>query len=251
MTTTTEVKQPVSDGTVARANNNPEPRLEAVHTMVAQMGEATALMVRDAVASVLLLEETDLRAEEIAIRDDDVDRWDEETEREILQIFATCPPRSQRTARQISAALKVTRDYERIGDHAVNIAKTAHRIRYANLRYLPYIELERFGAMVCQMIRSVTEAYAGRNAAAARAVLAADDEVDVFYKEATRELRMAMMDVGGTPDRVLFCSHLLFVCHYLERIGDHCCNIAERIIAAEEGMAKSRVPERSRRLPRN
>jgi phosphate transport system protein len=252
MTTTTGQYVTTDGGSGPAARNaEGEARLQAVHTMIGRMGEVTARMVRDAVASVLSLEETDRKAEEIAVRDDDVDRWDEEAEREILQIFATAPPRSQRAARMIGATLKVTRDYERIGDHAVNIAKTAHRVRYANLRYLPYLDLERFGEMVCAMITAVTDAYTRRDTAAARAVIADDDEVDVFYREATRELRAAMTEVGSTPDRVLFCSHLLFVCHYLERIGDHCCNIAERILAAEEGIAKSRVPERSRRLPRN
>jgi phosphate transport system protein len=167
-----------------------------------------------------------------------------------LRLLALQQPVMAYDLRFVGSAMKVVTDFERIGDHAVNIAKVAHRIRYAGIAYEPIVDFPRFQDIVCRMLADVTVAFANRDTMAAEAVIALDDEADVFYKETVRELRLAMTDGRVSSGRVLLCSHLLFVAHYLERIGDHSCNIAERILFMEKGKRPARPGERARTMTR-
>ncbi|GAB4458916.1 MAG: phosphate signaling complex protein PhoU [Armatimonadaceae bacterium] len=213
--------------------------MERLHQKIVEMGITTRQMVADAVDAVMTQRNTDERAEEIAERDDIVDRLDREAEWDALHLLALPHRIQSANLRFVGSAMKIITDMERIGDHAVNIAKAAHRIRYAGIPYEPIIDLPRFSELVCTMIEKTTQAYAEKDADLAREVIAADTEVDIFYKETRRELYSLMQEAYGNGSRVLLCSHLLFVAHYLERIGDHCTNIAERIVYAEQG---KRVP---------
>lgn len=228
----------------------PRPRLDAgilaLQEKVVRMGTTTEQMVRDAMDAVLTLRDTEFRANEIAERDNIVDELDQQVEWEALRLLALQQPVMAYDLRYVGSAMKVVTDLERIGDHAVNIAKVAHRIRYAGITYEPLVDFPRFRDIVCRMLSEVTVAFANRDTSAAEAVIALDDEADVFYKEAVRELRLSMTDGHVSSGRILLCSHLLFVAHYLERIGDHSCNIAERILFMEKGKRPPRSAERAR-----
>lgn len=215
-----------------------------------RMGTTTEQMVRDAMDSVLTPQDTDQCAIEIAERDNVVDELDQQVEWDALRLLALQQPVMAYDLRFVGSAMKVVTDLERIGDHAVNIAKVAHRIRYAGVAYEPIVDFPRFRDIVCRMLSEVTVAFANRDTAAAEAVIALDDEADVFYKETVRELRLSMTDGRVPPGRILLCSHLLFIAHYLERIGDHSCNIAERILFMEKGKRPTRPGERARAMTR-
>ena len=53
-----------------------------------------------------------------------------------------------------------------------------------------------------------------------------DEEVDEHYQSLFRELLTYMME---DPRTISACAHLLFVAKNLERVGDHCTNIAEEV----------------------
>ncbi|MCD6215330.1 MAG: phosphate transport system regulatory protein PhoU, partial [Candidatus Desulfofervidus sp.] len=50
--------------------------------------------------------------------------------------------------------------------------------------------------------------------------------IDALFDQVRRELMIMI----GNPRYIANTSHLLFVALHLERIGDHACNIASRII---------------------
>jgi phosphate transport system protein len=65
-------------------------------------------------------------------------------------------------------------------------------------------------------------------------VIADDDEIDVLYSVARRDLMRSMQEDTAT---VPLASSLLFVIHYLERLGDHAVGIAEQTVYLETGHA--------------
>ena len=93
----------------------------------------------------------------------------------------------------------------------------AERLAEAKVGYLPLIDIPRMGEIAQRLVQAAVSAIACRDADAAHAASALDDELDILYKEAQRELRARLLE---EPQNVPLISHLLFVTHYLERIGD-------------------------------
>lgn len=222
-----------------------DEELAQLEARLCAMGDAAADMLEDA-ARALTHGDAAL-AQAVVDRDAHIDDLDRAVEEGALLLVARQQPVAS-DLRLLGAALKITTDVERIGDHAVNIARVALRLKAAGLDYAPLVDLPRMAEMAVSMVRAVTRSLADRDLAAARAVVRRDDELDILYKEAQRELRAAMQggEAGAgsasaappSPRCVLLASHLLFVAHYLERIGDHCTSIAERV----EYQATGRAP---------
>lgn len=127
--------------------------------------------------------------------------------------------------RRISAALRMINDMERIGDQAKDIAEI---IGFLGGRISENSETLR-GMALCT-IRMVTEsvdAYVRRDIALARKVISDDDEVDERFLRVKREL---ISDIAKKPDDGEFALDILMIAKYLERIGDHAVNIAQRVI---------------------
>ena len=195
---------------------------------ILEMGAATEEIVRDSLRA--LTDQNGSLAATIMPRDDVVDRMDIEIEAMCLRILAR-PHLAPDDLRLVGAALKVITDIERIGDHAVDIAKISQRMG-RELFYKPLVDIPRLGEMTRQMLHDALEAFVHRDLERVEQVIANDDDVDALYARMRKELQLIMQD---DPSSVLQASYLLFVAHYLERICDHCTNIAERVAFMETG----------------
>jgi phosphate transport system protein len=195
------------------------------------MGATTEELVRDSIRA--LTEQDALLAATIMPRDDMVDRMDIEIEAMCLRLLSVPRPTVEEL-RLVGAALKVITDIERIGDHAVDIAKISQRMG-RELYYKPLVDIPRLGEMARYMLHDALEAFVHRDLVRVEKVLHGDDAVDALYARMRRELQTVMQQ---DPSSVLQASYLLFVAHYLERICDHCTNIAERVAFMETGEVK-------------
>ena len=208
--------------------------LSELRRCILEMGVATEELVRDALRA--LTGQDRVLAATIMPRDDMVDRMDIEIEAMCLRLLARHP--TPEALRVIGAALKVTTDIERIGDHAVDIAKISQRMG-RELFYKPLVDIPRMGEMARQMLNDALEAFVHRDLALVEKVIASDDLVDALYARMRKELQLVMQEDASS---VLHASYLLFVAHYLERICDHCTNIAERVAFIETGEMKRAAP---------
>lgn len=136
--------------------------------------------------------------------------------------------------RQISAALKMITDMERIGDQAEDIAEI---IGY--LEDCPREQCELLSAMARAAIKMVTDsvdAYGKQNVELAKAVIAHDDVVDDYFSQIKSSL-IGM--ITEEPEEGGAALDLLMISKYFERIGDHATNIAEWVIFSVTGVHKS------------
>jgi phosphate transport system protein len=205
-----------------------EDELETLRMRLLEMGAATEELVRDAI--IALTESDHTLAATIIPRDDVIDSMDLEIEAQCLRLMG----RSQlldSEVRIVSAALKIVADIERIGDHAVDISRIAQRMQ-KEMFYKPLADIPRLGEMARALLYESLEAFVRHDSLIAEQVIVADEEVDALYARMRRELQVTMQ---ADPYSVLQAAHLLFVIHYIERIGDHCCSIAERVIFMETG----------------
>ena len=126
-----------------------------------------------------------------------------------------------RDLRQISAALKMITDLERIGDQASDIAEI---ITFIDKK--AGVDCEPICLMAEATIRMVTEsidAYVKQDLELVREVIARDDEVDDLFLEVRQEIADDMVEAGDPMSSL----DLLMIAKYFERIGDHATNIAE------------------------
>ena len=125
--------------------------------------------------------------------------------------------------RQISAALKMITDMERIGDQASDIAEillsTDLKMEMNNK------DIGVMAQAAAKMVRESVRAYVEQNMMLAKKVMTADDEVDRLFDKIRQEIieYIAKENGDGGEDAV----DLIMVAKYLERIGDHATNIAE------------------------
>jgi phosphate transport system protein len=134
--------------------------------------------------------------------------------------------------RFLTAAIKINSDLERMGDLVVNVAERASSLLHSSPPK-PGIDIPRMSQLVQSMVRRSLDAFVQRDEEMARAVLAADDEVDELKDSIYREL-LQKADLGAYPVRAAF--DLIFVAHNLERIADHATNIAEDVLFLVKGV---------------
>lgn len=140
-----------------------------------------------------------------------------------------------RDLRQISAAMKLITDMERIGDQASDIAEIVEAMLSEG--YVPEDvgHICKMAAEVIQMVTGSVDAYVRQDAALAHAVIAGDDVVDRYFTQVRSVLIQKIAEDPASGERAM---DLLMIDKYLERIGDHAVNIAEWVIFAVTGEHK-------------
>lgn len=169
--------------------------------------------------------------ETIRQRDREIDELEVHVEEECLKILALYHPVAA-DLRYLVSVLKLNADIERIGDLAVNIAGATRRLGDTDMPAAVGDKLNVLAAKSRAMLRLSLEALMDLDTVRARAVLAADDEVDRLYHELSAMLQEQM---AGSPREAnaVFC--WLLAAKSLERVGDHATNIAEDTIYTVEG----------------
>ena len=136
--------------------------------------------------------------------------------------------------RQISAALKMITDMERIGDQASDIAEIIISEKKSEGAEIP--KIGKMSEAVAKMVRDSVTAYVKRDLELSRKVMEADDAVDQLFEENKRDLIAFIAQNKGDAGREII--DLIMVAKYLERIGDHATNIAEWVEFSITGIHK-------------
>ena len=149
----------------------------------------------------------------------------DESERTIESICLKLLLRQQpvaRDLRQISAAMKMITDMERIGDQAEDIVEI---VPYMNTHPEEKFPKIREMAKAAQaMVTEAVDAYVKQDLDMARKVMAHDDVVDNYFSQ----VKSGIIDIiAAEPAHGEYALDLLMIAKYFERIGDHCTNIAE------------------------
>ena len=203
--------------------------LESLEQRVLEMGRLCAAMLTNAVEA---LQHSDVTlAEKVLFQDDAVDAADIEIEMNCMRLLALQQPMA-RDLRQIGTALKVITDLERVGDHAVDIAKISRKLTQQLFVRQPLVDIGPLAEMTQKMLHQSLESMVRHDLALAIQICADDDFVDATYKDLREQLTsITQRDASLTAA----ASYMLLVIVYLERIADHATNIAERVYYVETG----------------
>jgi phosphate transport system protein len=95
------------------------------------------------------------------------------------------------------------------------------------------VDIPKMASLVQSMLLRCLDAFVNGDDTLARSVLLADDEVDQLRDAVYNELLATMQrDPGVVPAAI----DLIFIARNLERIGDHCTNIAEDVVFLIKGV---------------
>ena len=171
-------------------------------------------------------------ANEVAPCAAEIDQMERDIENRCMKLLLQQQPVAK-DLRQISAALKMITDMERIGDQAEDIAEI---ITFLNGR--PVAGVVPVGDMAkatIQMVTDSVDAYVKKDVELAKAVIAHDDVVDNYFASIKKKL---IQLIANNPQDGEYALDLLMISKYFERIGDHATNIAEWVIFSVTGIHK-------------
>lgn len=178
---------------------------------------------------------------EVIEKDDCIDNYSMDLERECLETIATQNPKAEHL-RIISAILFANIDLERMADHCVDIAEITLTIADEPL-LKPLIDLPRMKDICVQMLVDSLKAFLNRDLELARKSIDEDDKIDDLNDQIFRELLTYMLE---DPRNIKRANALLQISQHYERIGDHATNLCERAIYAYEGAMIKTNPHKPR-----
>jgi len=201
--------------------------LEELREKALRMGSLAEAILDKAVRAVV--ERRPELAREVRIDDLEIDRMDLAIDEAVLRALALQAPVAE-DLRQVIAIKMMAADLERVGDLSRNIAKSALRLAERPPIGLPP-RLMAVADEARRMLKRALDSFADADGEKARAVLAADDEID---EDQDRVVREAIQEIGSHPEISSQEVDLILIAKNLERVGDHATNIAEDVILATE-----------------
>jgi phosphate transport system protein len=202
--------------------------LSDLKARLARMTAIVQQIVEQSVASVFA---ADPRLARQAIDlDRKIDDEEVKVERVAIDLLALHQPAAS-DLRLITTIIKVNSDFERIGDCAVNIAQRVLPLPHDG-SYTPPKDLRMMGNSVVATLRDTIKSFNLGDSDLARQVLRSDDVVDALYHQIVQDM-LAGMEADGTRANTDLSN--IMIAKNLERIADHCTNVAEDVIYIQSG----------------
>ena len=168
-------------------------------------------------------------AARVAPLDQEIDRKEREIESLCLKLLLQQQPVA-RDLREISSALKMISDLERIGDQAADIADITKHVSFRE--YAGKVHIKEMAKAAIGMVTDSVDSYVKMDAELAKKVAQADDQVDDLFVKVRQELVELVRTNQDMAENAL---DLMMIAKYLERIGDHAVNVAEWVMYAITG----------------
>ncbi len=165
-----------------------------------------------------------VKAQQVSDYDAQINRLRFEIEEESYLLLALQQPVSS-DMRMIVATISVVTNLERIGDYAAGIARLVLRL---SERYdvIPVTEFDEMGRILKGMLEDAVRAYTQRDQPIAQSVIERDSQINQLHKLVYDTMITRMTNDANMVENGTFA---LWISHNLERIGDRCANICERV----------------------
>jgi phosphate transport system protein len=205
--------------------------LDEIRARVTRMGGMVEEQVRAAMSAFADGNREPL--EMIIARDAGVDEMEMSIDAACMHVIARRQPAAV-DLRMVMAVGKVVTDLERIGDEAKKIARATRKIleRGPAAHLTQVLDVKHTGEQVAAMLNEVLDAFVRLDVEAAARTVRRDTEIDQHFEAIVRQLITYMMEDPRTISNAL---DIVFIAKSLERIGDHCTNIAEDVVYIAKG----------------
>lgn len=205
--------------------------LEKLKAEVLHMGELSQIAAKNAIDA--LFNHDKALASKLLEENSVIDRMEFDIENQCMRLLALQQPMAG-DLRLIGTCLKIITDFDRISDLAGDIAEIVLQIAdepYAK----PLIDIPRISEITQIMLTDCLEAFETQKIEKLQDFSERDDLVDGLFGQIRRELVAIMIE---NPRTITSASHLIFIALHQERIADHTCNVAARIVYMVTGKRK-------------
>lgn len=206
-----------------------DQQLMQLNEMLVQTGELCEQAISQTM--VALSSSSDEIAREVIRADAHIDQMERDIEHLCLKLLLQQQPVAG-DLRQVSAALKMITDMERIGDQAADIAEIVKSTDMSLVRGFP--KIPQMAAKTSEMVHDAVQSFVDRDLALATATQAADDAVDRMFDEVATEMIDFIVHADAADAQKAI--DVIMIAKYLERIGDHATNVAEWVDFAITGV---------------
>lgn len=204
-----------------------DEQLEELHKQMIEMGSLCETAIANAIKS---LSDGDIEYVNRAIAaDEEIDRMERDIETLCMRLLLQQQPVAK-DLRQISSALKMITDMERIGDQASDIAEIVEMDNIKSSDDTSIIEEMSIAAI--RMVTDSIDAYVRQDLTLAHSVIDSDDIVDNYFNLAKEQLSELLAKDSTKAEYIM---DSLMIAKYLERIADHATNIAEWVVYSITG----------------
>ncbi len=211
-----------------------DEQLELLNKELLEMGALIEHAIESA-SQALITQDVDAANKAIEF-DKEVDQKEKDIESLCLRLLLQQQPVA-RDLRQISAALKMITDMERIGDQAADISGIV--IYLAGTPYIKRLEhLPQMADVAIRMVKGSIDAYVRKDLALTKEIIDMDDIIDNLFVIVKNELIERIHEKAENGEQAI---DLLMVAKYFERIGDHAQNIAEWVEFSITGKHKGEL----------
>ena len=177
-----------------------------------------------------LIERDDTLCDTVEAEDTPIDELEVQIDEMVILYMATHGPIAK-DCRLMLTASKISSNLERIADQATKIARRARELNTEPL-LKPLIDIPLMADIAQEMLRDAITAFVDANVDLAVEIIARDKSVDSINKQLARELTSYMIENPKTITRAL---NLMTVAKAIERVADHCTNIAEEVFYLYKG----------------
>ncbi len=207
-----------------------DEQLATLNKELTQMGAMCEEAI--AVASKALTAGDVSLTDKVLALDGEINRMERTIETLCLKLLLQQQPVA-RDLRQVSAALKMITDMERIGRQAADIAEIITFLGGRTGEECGHIRLMAEAAS--QMVTESIDAFVRQDVGLAGEAIDRDDVVDNLFLQVKSSL---ITMIAEKPADGGYALDLLMVAKYFERIGDHAVNIAEWVAFSVTGKHK-------------
>ena len=199
--------------------NKFDMQLEILNEQLTHMGELCELAINRVTKA--LVEGSVEQAKKIMNADESIDQMEKDIERLCLKLLLQQQPVA-RDLRNISAALKMISDMERIGDQASDIADITKFLENSELTQ--HVHIQQMAESAMSMLTESIDAFVRKDLLLARKVMKEDNMVDDLFNQIKTEV---IQEIARNPNEGELCVDMMMIAKYFERIADHVVNIAE------------------------
>lgn len=214
-----------------------ERLLSTVSVAVAEANSRTNKMARlsrtTLLSTIALLHDfNDKAASGVLSCEDDLDMYEDKLGTFLVKLSRKSL--TEKDSREVSKMLHCIGDFERLGDHAVNLLRSAEEIRDKKISFSPQAraELDNLTAALTDILNLTIDSFCNEDLEMARRVEPLEQVIDLLIAEAKAAHVERLQNGVCTIELGFVLSDLLT---NFERISDHCSNIAVALIETHAG----------------
>jgi len=213
-----------------------DQQLLELHNQFYEMGKDVSKAIHKSVTA--FIDHDRKKAQEVIDDDVNINEQEIKLEKKSFEMIALQQPVST-DLRNIITVMKASSDLERMGDHAVAIAKSTIRVKGETRILEIEDEIKEMSRLVEEMVDQVLTAYLQHDQKKAREIAEGDVGVNKAFDRIHRHTIRAMK---ADTETIVAGNDYLQVAGYLERIGDYVTNVSEWIVYLQTGKISELSP---------